>query len=311
LKRINSPRILVPATVFVIYALVLISGATGLTSSFDSAASLLIATTVLQIAVFILPCIFYSRLRRTEYVKTYNLRPFKLSRLILIIAALGVMITGVLLINVGIFAASGDTSMLEGGGDSISGIKSGGGFFLTALTVCIMPAICEEFAFRGFVLGEYYNVYGGLPAVIASTLLFALAHFNGASLVTNLFCGLILSIVLVATKSLLAPTVLHTAYNLVTVFLMPYVRNVLFEPLGPLFTVYICAGLFLLFLTMTLAELQHIYHEYARSYDYSEKIKRDEQDRPPLLKGTTEVIFSVTFLACVALSLLFTFVIHI
>ena len=319
MKSIAKPSVSAPLLALVILILIAVADLAGATGQVDNARSLLLATTVLQAAVFVLPCIFYGRLKHIKYVRTARLRLFSMSRLVLMITMLGVMLTGSLLINIAVFALSGDSGMFEGSGDAISGISGSAGVFLTLITVCVMPAVCEEFAFRGIIFGEY-SEYGSLPAVALSSLLFAMAHFSIPAFMSNLFCGMMLGILVAVTRSLIAPMILHAAYNVFTVFFASYVRSLLFEPLGTLFAVFICAGLFLVFTALMLSELQATYDEYSRSYkvvgdeDVSSGDDGSDPEAPPvknIFQRSKEALLSIPLAACVLVFFIFTVIIRI
>lgn len=309
MKSISKPAFTVPLLAAAVFALIVVSDLSGITDNMDSTLGLLVSTIVLQVAVFVLPGIFYARLKHIKYIKTANVRAFKVSRMLLISAALGVMLTGALLINVAIFAAGGDMSPLEGAGDAVSGMSSAGGLLATVMTVCVIPAVCEEFVFRGIVYGEY-SEYGALPAAIFSSLLFAMAHFSISGFASNFFCGFLLAITVIVTRSLIASMVLHASYNLLSVFFVPYIKSVLFEPLGTLFTVFICAGLFLLFTVLMLAEIQAIYREYARRPLVASE-QEDKIGGVGFFAGMREIALSIPLAVCALIFIIFTFIIKI
>ena len=271
------------------------------------AVELMLTFSVIQVAIFVLPTVFYAKLKKLNFVRTANLNLFAPARLILIVALLGVMLTGSLLINLAVFTLSGDAALLESSSGSLSRIGETAGTFITVIAVCIMPAVCEEFAFRGVILGEYRE-YGAFPAVFASSLLFAMSHFSFPSFASNFFCGLVLASAVLITRSVFASMILHAAYNLCSLFFVPYIRSILFEPLGTLFTVFFCTGLFFVFLAFSFGEAQATYHEYARKPQTArdEEIDRLRESKPPFSKGMISVFASLTFALCIVIFILFT-----
>ncbi|NLW22684.1 MAG: CPBP family intramembrane metalloprotease [Tissierellia bacterium] len=81
-------------------------------------------------------------------------------------------------------------------------------FFIIALT----PGICEEIMFRGLVLNSYEKL-GRIKALIYSSLLFGLFHFNLQNLLGPIFLGLIFGIIRNKTNSLFSSIIAHTANN--------------------------------------------------------------------------------------------------
>ncbi|MBU5312817.1 CPBP family intramembrane metalloprotease [Tissierella carlieri] len=69
------------------------------------------------------------------------------------------------------------------------------------LRVCLIPTV-EEILIRGYVLGELSNKYGIILALLVSSILFALLHFNMVQTLSALICGLILGILYIYTGSI-------------------------------------------------------------------------------------------------------------
>lgn len=60
------------------------------------------------------------------------------------------------------------------------------------LQVCIIAPVTEEILMRGFVLGGLKDTYGATAALLISSLLFALLHFNMVQTLSAFVCGIIL-----------------------------------------------------------------------------------------------------------------------
>lgn len=83
-------------------------------------------------------------------------------------------------------------------------------FFVTA---AIAAPLFEEFLFRGFLLPSltrYMPVWG---AIIASSLLFALAHLSLSEVLPLTTLGIVLAVVYTRSRNLLAPILLHSLWN--------------------------------------------------------------------------------------------------
>jgi uncharacterized protein len=93
-------------------------------------------------------------------------------------------------------------------------------FFLTA---AIAAPLFEELLFRGFLLPSltrYLPVWG---SVIASGLLFAIAHLSLSEILPLTALGIVLGIVYTRSRNLLAPMLLHSLWNsgtLLSLFLL-------------------------------------------------------------------------------------------
>ena len=89
-------------------------------------------------------------------------------------------------------------------------------FVLAIFSTAIVPAICEEYLFRGAVLGLLLP-FGRTTAIIGSSILFGFMHQNPLQLFYTVFMGVILGYIYVKTKSIWACMLLHFFNNLITV----------------------------------------------------------------------------------------------
>lgn len=92
-------------------------------------------------------------------------------------------------------------------------------FWMIFITSALVPAIAEEFFFRGYVLSALRNRVKPIRAVIYSALIFGLFHvINGSVLSLERFfpttiLGLVLGFVAIRTHSLWPGVLLHTIHN--------------------------------------------------------------------------------------------------
>lgn len=90
------------------------------------------------------------------------------------------------------------------------------GFLLCLFATVIVPALVEEFAFRGLVLGSLRK-YGDGFAVLVSSILFGLMHGNFEQIPFAFLVGLALGFIVVKTNSLLIASAVHATNNFVSV----------------------------------------------------------------------------------------------
>jgi membrane protease YdiL (CAAX protease family) len=95
--------------------------------------------------------------------------------------------------------------------------ESGGGLALAILVFALLPALCEEILFRGFVLRGLLHRVSPAKAVIWSALIFGAFHFDLYRLLPTAVLGLVLGWVAVTTGSLWPSIVLHAANNAIAV----------------------------------------------------------------------------------------------
>ncbi|MBU5439212.1 CPBP family intramembrane metalloprotease [Tissierella sp. MSJ-40] len=81
------------------------------------------------------------------------------------------------------------------------------------IRVCLLAPIVEEILIRAFVLETLRNTYTTIIAIIISTLLFALLHFNFVQTLSAMICGLVLGLIYIKTNSLSCCILIHALYN--------------------------------------------------------------------------------------------------
>jgi membrane protease YdiL (CAAX protease family) len=92
------------------------------------------------------------------------------------------------------------------------------------IAYALIPAICEEFIFRG-VLCREYEKGGVVRSVVFSALFFAMLHFSFVNILTYLFSGVILALVLYASRSLIGAMLAHFLYNVFGLFGQRYMNT--------------------------------------------------------------------------------------
>lgn len=87
---------------------------------------------------------------------------------------------------------------------------------ISALQVCVLAPLVEEALMRGFVLDGMKHTYGMAVALILSSVIFALLHFNMVQTLSALLCGLVLGALYLGTGSLFCCVLAHGGYNLIS-----------------------------------------------------------------------------------------------
>ena len=105
---------------------------------------------------------------------------------------------------------------------SLFGVQNSGGqivddgslpsVFLYFLAVAIVPAVAEEFAFRGIIMGTLRPYSEGLALVVSSAA-FALMHGNFVQIPFTFCCGLVFGLLVIKTNSLLPAIIVHFLNN--------------------------------------------------------------------------------------------------
>lgn len=92
------------------------------------------------------------------------------------------------------------------------------GFLLSFITVAVTPALTEEFATRGMVMGSARE-YGQSFALITSATFFSLMHGNLVQIPFAFIMGIVIGFAVIKTGSLLSGIIIHFINNAVSVFM--------------------------------------------------------------------------------------------
>jgi sodium transport system permease protein len=81
------------------------------------------------------------------------------------------------------------------------------------LVLAVLPAICEELAFRGFILSGLSRRFRPLTAMFLSSFLFALYQMNVFQFAAHFVFGLVLALLVQRTRSVYPAMVFHLVFN--------------------------------------------------------------------------------------------------
>jgi sodium transport system permease protein len=84
------------------------------------------------------------------------------------------------------------------------------------LLLAVLPAICEELAFRGFIFGGLLRQQGALRAIVVSALLFGFIHSLIQQSIAATMMGLLLGLIAWRTGGVLATMIVHVINNSLT-----------------------------------------------------------------------------------------------
>ncbi len=94
-----------------------------------------------------------------------------------------------------------------------------GWLFLNLLILGVVPAICEEFIFRGIVFKGLREKFSGTASVLLCGLMFALIHQSITQFIYPFILGCLLSFVMEKTNNLLYPILIHMFNNFTTIII--------------------------------------------------------------------------------------------
>jgi len=95
-------------------------------------------------------------------------------------------------------------------------------FIVSVILVGILPAIFEEFFFRGVVISGFRENYPQVKTILVSALLFGFIHLNPYQFVTAFLIGIIMAWSLFKTNSILPAMYMHFFNNMTAVIVMRF-----------------------------------------------------------------------------------------
>ena len=220
------PTVAAPVLLIVVFALIVAAGAIpdGVLGFNDNP---YLATVIIQLVIFALPALFFCTLRGSEYRRRLRLRVPPLSCILITVCATLLMITGSAVIEYFMSALAPDAVAATSASETAAFAMNSGlfdGLYLV-LAFAVLPAVTEEFLFRGIIMTEYGSL-GVICAVIMSSITFAMSHMSPVRLPEYLFCGIVLALLAYASRSIIASMAAHTLYNAVVIFFEDHVIRI-------------------------------------------------------------------------------------
>lgn len=96
-------------------------------------------------------------------------------------------------------------------------LDAGYGWWAVIIFVCIQPAIFEELAFRGIILGPLVKTLGVRDAIIVSAFLFMLLHLAPLSFPSLFLMGLVVGYLRIKSGSLYPCMIMHFTHNFLVI----------------------------------------------------------------------------------------------
>ena len=253
---------------------------------------------ILQMMIFILPGAIWCKFSGEKYLSGLRLRMIKGDTVAIIISASLLIASGSLLISVlfgGLEGLSQNFSLYDTFISKDQGTIPNKIYLIIAYAV--LPAICEEFIFRGILCHEYEKG-GVLRAIIISSVFFALLHFNLQNLPLYLFSGIVLAMTLYCTRSLLGSVLAHFLYNIFGLFGQPYMSNLYQITNSPKLFIFIVATICILSAAVFCGEAARLYKKYlyhGYSADYRNPVIKDPAT---IRRSYVDVIRQPSAIAC-------------
>ncbi len=163
--------------------------------------------------------------------------------------------------------------------------------FYLVFAYAAIPAIFEEFVFRGVVSSKYDEI-SPLYSIIMSSIMFGIIHLDLKTLPFHFLCGILLSVSMYASKSIFVPIIIHFVYNFFFLFFSDYTNAIFKTDVN--FSVFIFGLLFFASLIIFMGECKRIYQRRAETEPLLSKFTNFKSDSVSVI----EVILSPTALIC-------------
>ncbi|MBE6671033.1 MAG: CPBP family intramembrane metalloprotease [Ruminococcaceae bacterium] len=294
-----------PLLVLVIYVLLILSRYINL-ESLQVKDNIYMSLIILQVMIFMIPGVFYCKLRTENNAKNLRLTKFSARKAWFVASCFGVLVFGSTLLNTASFYlfGSNDSYSIYGTYASI-GDNGWTNLVYIVITFALLPAITEEFIFRGILLSEYSS-YGVSTAIILSSAMFSMLHFSLNQFFVYFFCGVVTAYAVYITQSLFAAMLLHFLNNLYAIFFESILWDVIKSPNSLIFFLFVIMTLFIVFLVLSLNGAENILYT---SGVKGEQSPPEAQKREGGIKLLFEALVSPSFLGCILLYLVATLII--
>ncbi len=213
---------------------------------------------IVQIIAFFAPSLLYYQLKHRKLSTSLLVSPLRISHGVFIVFASILFFSGQILLKFVLFkffGISADSSSSFQIAEDVPAIQP-------ILAFCVVPAVCEEFFFRGIILSEYRS-HGLFKAVIISSVFFAFSHFSFSAFPIYLFAGFMLAFLTAVSRSVFPAMILHCANNLLDLYAGEFLNNLSWLDSNMYFFRFSLVLIFLFSLWRVLSRMQHIYYQYS------------------------------------------------
>ncbi|MCS7236798.1 MAG: ABC transporter permease subunit [Thermoguttaceae bacterium] len=166
-----------------------------------------------QLGVFALPALAFAMIFARRPLRALGFSRFTLRHLV------AASLLALLLQPAGAILQEGLVKLYPPG-ETVGGLLRQLELFVTSgplwavlFVLAILPALCEELAFRGVVLGSFVSRKRFLLGVGLSAVVFALAHPFAVQQVSAAILGLLLGLIVITSGSIWPAVIFHGVYN--------------------------------------------------------------------------------------------------
>ncbi len=110
--------------------------------------------------------------------------------------------------------------------EELTAILSGQSLPVTLLVIAVLPAICEEVFFRGFLYSSLKRTFRPATTILLTGFLFGLYHIAPVRIIPTTVLGISMTLGLAWSGSLAIPVLMHLVNNTVAVVLTRYTQPI-------------------------------------------------------------------------------------
>lgn len=255
---------------------------------------------VLELIILGIPAVFFCILRGGGYSHGLRIRMMKTRHITITVWAFLFMTSGSIVLSFIMYYFFPDAFVASA---ITGGLTAETSRLYLLITFALLPALLEEFIFRGILSAEYSS-YGASVAVIMSSLCFGLLHFSFVRLPIYFFMGVILSLTAGATRSLMPSILIHAANNAFVLFFETYLYRIAGKHSGGLILLAFLIGVAtLVFAILFFSRAEKLYYGYGVMNRPSPMLRKR---KPGELSLPAQAFLSPTFILFVVFSVILT-----
>ena len=181
--------------------------------------NLLLGIAITELVIVAVPPYFFARGLKLDLVKTFRIRLPSLSGalMMIIIAGAGFFIMAQLQIAFTKLVEI-PTSYIEATEDLLLRLTDVGAVVGT-LVIVILPAICEELLFRGYILDGLTRSWGAAVGIVISGILFGMFHFDSFRFIPATLMGILFGAIVWQRGSIIYGIIGHIINNGIAFFM--------------------------------------------------------------------------------------------
>ena len=179
-----------------------------------------------QLIIILLPVIVILRISKTDIKRTLRLNKTKPMNLLLALLAIipALVVVGVISQVINLIYPVSD-SYIEGMKNFLNAQNYG--FWFSIFVIGVLPGICEEVLFRGFIINGFRKL-GFWRAIVISGVLFGIFHLDPFRLIPASLLGIWMGYMLLRTNSIFVPMFAHFVNNSFTIIITSYGEKIPF-----------------------------------------------------------------------------------